>query len=157
MFWDVAIALLVACLMILVASACLFVGIAAPDPLDAYLTGVEYSTFRDTPKQLEYAVHGGTAPASTPGQQHFWIAQATGTGTQTVLAPAQGHWTLVVMSADASRSPSVQVYLDASLPGLDWIAAGLVLLGAICLAGGAMLLIIPIGKARGSRRPTTSD
>ena len=121
------------------------------------MTGVEYSTFRDTPKQLEYAVHGGTEPASDPGQQHFWIAQATGTGTQTVLAPAQGHWTLVVMSADGSRSPSVQVYLDASLPGLPWIAAGLVLLGAICLAGGAMLLVIPIRKARGSRRPTTSD
>jgi hypothetical protein len=130
----------------------IFVGIAPSDKADAYLSGVDYATFRDTAKGTVYTAHTGAALTGAPAQQTFWIAQASGTGSLTLVAPAQGKWTIVAFNADGSRQLSVQVYLDATFPALPVIAAVLVLLGAIFLVGGLLLIVIPLRRARARAR-----
>jgi hypothetical protein len=55
------------------------------------------------------------------------------------------------MNADGSAPVSVHVSVAATLPALPWIAAGLLAGGVIALAGGVLLLVIPIRRA--SRQP----
>jgi hypothetical protein len=42
---------------------------------------------------------------------------------------------------------SVRVNGAATLPALPWIAAGLLVAGLICLAGGVLLIAIPLRRA----------
>ena len=51
------------------------------------------------------------------------------------------------MNADGSAPVSVHVSVAATLPALPWIAAGLLAGGAIALAAGVVLLVIPIRRA----------
>lgn len=117
----------------------IFVGIASADKLAAYLRGVESAAFTPT---------SGGAPA-VPGPQNFWIAQSTGTGTVSVVAPAQGQWVVAVMNADGSRAIGARVYLDATFPALPWLAGGLSLGGLVLLAAGVLLIAIPRRRSRG--------
>lgn len=127
----------------------IFVGIARPDQAATYLAGLDYTTARDLARLgITYTTHKGTAPADPPGQERFWTSQASGLGTQTVFAPARGDWMLVVMNADGSRPVGVRLDLAASLPGLAWVGAGLLLLGVIGLAGGVMLMVLPARRVR---------
>jgi hypothetical protein len=51
------------------------------------------------------------------------------------------------MNADASRPVNLQVNVAATLPALPWIAAGLLTGGIIFLAGGLLLIAIPLQRA----------
>jgi len=63
---------------------------------------------------------------------------------------------VVVMNADGSRPVSVQVNGAATLPALPWIAAGLLAGGFICLAGGVLLIAIPLRRASGPQDPAVT-
>ena len=64
----------------------------------------------------------GGAPATLPGQESFWVAQASGTGQQELLwVPAAGDWTAVVMNADGSRPVVAYLSFGATAPGLSAI------------------------------------
>jgi hypothetical protein len=126
----------------------IFVGIAPADKVAAYLRGVESAVFKDTSKGVAYTPASGGAPAA-PGRQNFWIAQSTGTGTVSVVAPAQDQWIVVVMNADGSRTIGARVYLDATFPTLPWLAAGLVLGGLVLLAAGVLLIVVPRRRSQG--------
>ena len=79
---------------------------------------------------------------------NLWDARATGGGTQTVVWPVRsGDWTMVAMNADGSRPVSVRVNVAATLPALPWLAGGLLAGEVVVLAGGILLLVIPIRRA----------
>jgi hypothetical protein len=136
-----------------------FIGIAPAGAAERYLTGVSYATVNGTTGHHgTYTGHAGSAPAVRPAMAGIWTAQAAGLGTQTLTWTAKsGNWMVVVMNADSSRPVSVQVNGAATLPALPWIAAGLLIAGFACLAGGVLLIAIPLRRAPGPQDPRLAE
>lgn len=130
--------------------ASLFVGIGPSAEVDRYLAGVTYMLISDFWTGNVQPI-GGAAPASAPGAQDFWVATDTGAGSRTLTwEPTDGSWTVVVMNADGSSGIDVRADLGATIPAVWWIALGLLLAGAVFLAGG-VLLIVGALRARAGR------
>ena len=108
----------------------LFVGIARAEDVGRYLAGVSHTHIED-----------------------FWVASASGSGTQTVVwEPIDGSWTVVVMNADGEpRIAEVETDLGARLPALVWVALGVLVAGAIFLAGSVLLISAAVRRGRTER------
>lgn len=118
----------------------LFVGIARTADADRYLAGVDRTVISEFFEDKVERVDGGRA-RSKPGSQDFWVASATGTGTQTVRwEPSDGSWTVVVMNADARPVLDIDADLGARFAALPWIALGVLIAGAVFAAGGGLLI-----------------
>jgi hypothetical protein len=146
--WDAA-SLLVGTVRIRVTQAAghpVFIGIAPAVAAERYLTGVGYVTVSGTADHHgTYTEHGGSAPAVPPTAAGIWTVQASGPGTQTLTWAVQsGDWMVVTMNADGSQPVNIQVDVAATLPALPWVAAGLLAAGFACLAGGILLIAIPL-------------
>ena len=126
-----------------------FIGIAPASAAARYLAGVDYATVNGaTGDHGTYTEHPGSAPAVPPGRAGIWTAHASGPGTQTLTwVIRSGDWMVVAMNADGSRPVTMQVNLAATLPALPWIATGLLIGGIIFLAGGILLIVIPVRRA----------
>jgi len=134
------------------AGPALFVGIGRSTDVDRYLAGVNHTVISDFFGNKVEAVGGGTL-RSAPGTQHFWVASSSGPGSRTLKwNPHSGSWTVVVMNADARPGIGVRADLGARLPAVLWIAVGLMVAGAVFLAGGGLLIA---GAVRGRRASTT--
>jgi hypothetical protein len=123
-----------------------FVGIGPSADVDRYLSGVERTVISDFRTDKVEPVGGGRL-RSPPAQQHFWAASATGSGEQSLVwDPAAGSWAVVVMNAHRRPGLSVAADLGAKVPALVWIAIGVLVAGAIFLAGGALLILGAVGQ-----------
>lgn len=132
----------------------LFVGIGPSTEVDRYLAGVDHTVITEFWGDKTEGVDGGP-PASAPGTQDFWVVSATGSGPQTLVwDPADGSWTVVVMNADGQPGIDVGTDLGAKVPALPWIAVGFLALGAILMAGGALLIVGAV-RRRADRISTT--
>jgi hypothetical protein len=119
----------------------LFVGIAPSTDVDRYLAGVNHTVITEFFGDKTEAVEGGATP-SPPESQNFWVASATGSGPQTLVwEPTDGSWAVVVMNADGRQGITVGADLGAKVPALPWIALGFLVAGAICMVGGALLVV----------------
>src|SRR5919198_366313 len=126
----------------------LHVGIGRSSEVDRYLAGVNHTVISDFFGNKVQAVGGGT-PRSAPGTQHFWVASSTGPGARTLKwDPHGGSWTVVVMNANAQPGIGVRADLGARMPAVLWIAIGLLIAGAVFLAGGGLVIA---GAIRGRR------
>jgi hypothetical protein len=118
----------------------LFVGIGPSRDVERYLEGVNYTEVSEFWEDKVEQVAGSKSPAA-PASQGFWVASAVGIGTQDVVWDAtDGSWTVVVMNADAQPGIAVGTDLGAKFPALLWVAIGVLVAGAIFLAGGALLV-----------------
>jgi hypothetical protein len=127
----------------------IFVGIAPVGDVSAYLDGVGRTVVRDfgTGSSNEVVVPGHE-PASAPGSQDMWAAQASGPGTQTLTwTPSAGNWTLVVMNADGSANVAVTASIGATFPALSGLAWG-VLIAGLVLTLIAVLIIVLAARRR---------
>ncbi|WP_436498295.1 DUF4389 domain-containing protein [Actinokineospora sp. HUAS TT18] len=135
-----------------------FIGIAPADAVDRYLAGVavsEVGEFRDGALTTT-EVRGGP-PAVAPREAGIWTEWVSGTGTQTLTWQLwSGDWRIVVMNADASAGVTVTAAAAAELPGLLWIAVGLLVLGVLLLAAG-IALIVGVGRPRPARTPVAHE
>jgi hypothetical protein len=129
-----------------------FIGIAPAAQVDAYLGDVRHADISDIdvdPVRVRYTDHAGGAPGSAPADQTFWDRSDVGTGTRTLdWELATGDWTLVVMNADGSPGVAADLDLGGTLPILRWTTVGLLVLGGFLLAGGALLVILPLAGRR---------
>lgn len=133
----------------------LFVGIGRSTDVDRYLAGVNHTVITEFWGDKTEAVGGG-APRSTPGTQDFWVASASGAGTQTLnWDPTDGSWTVVVMNAEGRPGIAVGADLGARMPALVWIALGVLTAGAVLLVGGGLLIAGAFRGRRASRASTT--
>ena len=130
-----------------------FVGIAPTSDVRGYLSEVEYSTVTDFGSGgATYTFHAGGAPATPPAEAGFWVAEASGSGTQSLTwAPSSGDWTIIVMNADGSPGVSVDADAGATVPALTWVAIGLLVGGLILLAASTALIVIPIARASSTK------
>jgi hypothetical protein len=131
-----------------------FIGIAPVADATAYLDGVRRTVVDDIGQDIGNSGQrqvDGTAPAGPPGDESFWVAQASGTGQQQLTwNPARGNWMLVVMNTDASAGVSVTADIGATLPSLDGWGWGLVIAGAVVMIIAVALIVL---GARRPRRP----
>jgi hypothetical protein len=145
-----------------------FVGVARSSDVSSYLGGVQRDVMRhlagwqgdhdammggwgwdsDHRDWGPMFTQPGTAPQGPPAAQRFWAAQATGTGEQVLTwTPREGSWALVVMNADGSQTVGASVDVGAAVPWLPWLGVGLLLLGIVAAAGGALLIFVPTHRA----------
>jgi hypothetical protein len=127
-----------------------FVGIAPAAAASAYLDGVGRTVVDGLGNGGDVlatsTVAGGPAP-TPPGQQTFWTARASGTGTQRLTwSPGEGDWALVVMNADGSPGVSVQARVGATVPALSGLAWGLLAGGLVLLLAGVLLVVLAVRR-----------
>jgi hypothetical protein len=124
------------------AGPALFVGIGRSTDVDSYLAGVSHTEISDFWKDKVRAIGGAGTLASAPGRQRFWVASATGSGSQTLVwKPRKGSWSVVVMRADGRPGVDVKADLGAKLPAVLWVALGVLAGGAVFMTGGVLLIL----------------
>jgi hypothetical protein len=121
-----------------------FVGIAPVDAGSTYLAGVQHTVVDDFGANgTGQVLRDGGAPSTPPGAQTFWVAQASGPGTQRLTwAPAEGNWMLIVMNANGSQGVSVQARVGATVPSLGGLAWGVIATGAVLTLIGVLLIVL---------------
>ncbi len=130
-----------------------FVGIGRASDVDRYLSGIEQDRIRKVdfdPFRVDYTRRSGDTAPAPPASQNFWVARATGTGSQTLQwNVAGGDWSVVVMNADGSPGVDVAASVGAKIKYLVEIAVGLLIAGLVLLGGSIAMLVVGI---RGRRR-----
>jgi len=133
------------------ASKPIFVGIAPKPLVGRYLRGVghdEITDFEVDPLSVTTVRRPGVAAAAAPAAESFWARSASGSGRQTMTWPVQkGAWAVVIMNADGSRGVSSGVSVGAKLGFMRSLGIGLLIVGVILAAGGAVAIVM------GMRRP----
>ena len=131
-----------------------FVGVARADDAYAYLDGVSYATTYGFGGDVDPATRGG-APSIAPADADIWRSSTVGTGTQTLRWPVEeGSWTVVAMNADGSSGVSVTGDAGLEIPGLTWIAAGLIVGGGVLLLIAAAVMVAATSRAQRKGRET---
>jgi hypothetical protein len=127
-----------------------FVGIGPEREVEAYLGDVQRSVVTEIGRRPRYDEQPGTSPAGPPGEQGFWAASATGSGTQALTwDPEDGDWVVVLMNEDGSAGVQADLAIGAEVDPLLGIGIGMVVGGIVLLALGA--LAIAVGATRASR------
>jgi hypothetical protein len=131
----------------------IFVGVAPVTEGSAYLDDVGRSVVDDlgTTANDERFVPG-SPPSGPPGDQDFWVAQASGSGTQQLdWEPTQGDWLFVVMNADGSAGVSIDARVGATVPALGGLAWGVLGTGLFLVLIGTLLLVLALRRPRPGR------
>ena len=130
-----------------------FVGIASSSDAERYLSGVNHSVIAEFWTDQLQPVDGHT-PTAAPATQDFWVASASGTGTQTLnWDPQNGSWSVVVMNPDGRPGVDIVADLGATYPALVGVGVTALVVGAIFLA---IALLLIVGAVRRSRRARTA-
>lgn len=115
----------------------LFVGIGPEDEVAGYLADVAHAVVHDVdtnPFSVEYTTSPGTRTPSSPVDETWWVASATGRGPlQLEWDVEPGRWAVVVMNADATRGVDVDASIGVRVPALPWIGLGLLIAGMLLL------------------------
>ena len=118
-----------------------FAGIARKATVDAYLAKVAHAEATDLdfdPFKVAYVSYAGSTHPGRPGDQAFWEAASTGTGSlDWKLRP--GKRSVVVMNSDGSRDVSAAVAVGVKVPALLWASIGFTAFGCALLAGAALM------------------
>jgi hypothetical protein len=132
-----------------------FVGIGPDADVERYLGDVAHDEligFDGDDPDLD--LREGRALRAPPGEQRFWVAEAQGSGEQSLTWDAEfGRWTAVVMNADASQGIDVEADAGVKLGWAIWAGVGMFVVGLLMTAG-AVIVILLIGR-RAGRDSTT--
>ena len=128
-----------------------FVAIGPADQVAAYLSGTAYTTVTGTgPGGL--VSHYGTVRPAPPQTAGVWVAQAAGTGTQTLRWAAEsGDWMAVAMNPGGSAGLTVRADAGVSAPGLLRLAVQLIIGGIMAGVLSAALIVVAVRLAAGAR------
>jgi hypothetical protein len=122
----------------------IFVAIGRASLVSGYLFGTSYARVKDVDYdgfRVTYERVAGSRRPRKPLTQDFWVASASGPGTQTVTWGLEsGRWSAVLMNVDGSRSVVADVKVGAKIDWLIWVAIGLLVFGVIVL-GAAVTMI----------------
>lgn len=134
-----------------------FVGIGPSDDVERYLDGVAHDqivSLGDRRNEVTYRSFSGNAPATTPGEQSFWVATVEGQNEQTLTwGVRQGAWTVVVMNADGSAPVVVSTEIAVRIPALVGIGIGLIIAGLLLGALTAFLLVLAFRQQLAAASP----
>jgi hypothetical protein len=127
-----------------------FVGIAATEDVEQYLSAVRHETVVDLTMLPDYLLSEGGAPTSAPATRDFWAAQSSGAGDQSLRFELEnGDWTVVLMNTDATAGIDADVAAGAEVPALEWLVPLLLAVGGTgLLVSSAALLLLVRGASR---------
>ena len=135
----------------------LFVGIARAADADAYLRGVAHDDVVNIdfdPFKVDARLHAGSQTPAAPASQPFWVAQAAGSGTQTLRWNVRsGCWSVVVMNADGTPGVRFDANVGARVTHLGWIGLGILAGGLLILGGAIAMLVFGARRPRGTPPP----
>ena len=126
-----------------------FVGVAPAADLATYLQGAAHDevtslswggfpTYRSTP---------GTDRVPPPAVQQFWVARATGAGTQELTWTARsGEWSVAVLNASGTSGVSVSAVGAARSGALLPASIGIFVVGLVLLALGSVLIVTALRR-----------
>ncbi len=131
-----------------------FVGIGREADVESYLRGVPHDDITSTHRfgrssDADYRRENvdGTSKPALPAAQTFWVARASGVGTQGITWHVEGgSWAIVVMNADGTPSVTADVQFGGQVDHLVGIAIALGLAGILMLAGGAALIVVGVAR-----------
>jgi hypothetical protein len=133
----------------------IFIGIGPTAKVSAYLAPVEFARVTDVdldPFEATYETHPGSGEPAPPESQSYWVASASGSGTQTLIWPVEdGDWSVVVMNDDGSPEVRVHLSAGAKVAFVFRLGLGLVIGGAVFLILG--IAVIVLGARLGRRAP----
>lgn len=135
-----------------------FLGIGPEADVDAYLAGVARDEVVDVSGggTARYRRAGGQAAATAPADEAFWVASATGPGTQQLdWAPTSGRWAAVLMNADGSPGVSADTTVGARSDAVLPLALTLLGIGGVLTAVAVVLLVVGVTGPRAVPRPDT--
>jgi hypothetical protein len=128
-----------------------FFGIGPSRDVDAYLSGASYSVERG-PGIDQREVVGPVDPGA-PTAESFWVASATGGGSQQLTwEPRDGSWSAVLMNADGSSAVTAEVAIGATFPWLTQLGLGLLLGGVLLAVASAAIIVLAIRQVGSERR-----
>ena len=126
----------------------LFVGIGPEADVDRYLADVAHDEVTDLERgrSPRYRNRPGGDEIAPPGDQGFWIASASGPGTQELIWEVTGgRWAAVVMVAGGSAGVVADVDVGVKAEIVLPVALGLLAVGATLLAVGVILIVVGAG------------
>jgi hypothetical protein len=128
-----------------------FLGVAPTADLNRYLGSVPVDELSDVSVSngFSYQVtrRGSGAPAALPPptSQTFWVAKATGTGSQAISwNSSDGSYSVVLMNADGSTGVSQQVGAGLHLSFMWPLALTMIVIGAVLLALSVLFVILGV-------------
>jgi hypothetical protein len=135
----------------------IFIGIATEQDAQNYIGSSSHDEFTGLslrPYHLELRHFAGGTPPAAPVTQNFWIASATGTGTQTLnWNISSGTYSLVLMNADGSAPVDAQVSLAIRAPqvvrAVGW---GLLIAGIVLIFLGGLMIFLAFRRTASAVR-----
>lgn len=128
-----------------------FVGIGPAADLDRYLADVRYASVEFSGDDVVVIGHDGIGILETPGDQGFWVADATDGALAWDVE--SGRWAVGIFNSDGSAGIDVDVSAAARVPFIRPIGIGLIVAGLIGLAVGITLTYLGVRST--PTRPTT--
>ena len=120
-------------------------GNSAYDQITQIYTGEHW---RQTP-YIEYRYHPGDNITTSPTDLNIWVAEASGSGEQTLTwSPEAGNYWLVVMNENGAANVDVNVGASVKMPILNTIGNGLFVGGLVLLALGVAIVYFGAIKPR---------
>jgi hypothetical protein len=129
----------------------LFLGVGPSAQVSAYLAGTSYEEITNldfAPFKLTTSQVAGTATPAAPGDQSFWVAQATGSSPSLNFDLANGDYRVVVMNADGSPGVASDVRVGLKVPALFGVGLASTIGGGLVALLGLALLIWGIAAKR---------
>ena len=124
----------------------IFVGVGPEDEVRDWLAGTSHSVITDVdfaPFDVRYDDRPGARPPAAPAAQGFWVASASGVGTQAVEWDLEdGDWAVVVMRQDGQRGVAFDASVGVKSGVVLAVGIGLVTFGVISLLVGALLIVL---------------
>ena len=120
-----------------------FIGVGPAAQVDDFLAGATYDRITGvdfSPFGLSAARVPGLAHPAAPGDQSFWVAQASGTAPRLSWKVTDSGYLLVVMNADASTGVSLSVRMGISSSVIFESGLGLTIFGGLLALLGLLLL-----------------
>ncbi|MEV0804434.1 hypothetical protein AB0I34_42545 [Kribbella sp. NPDC050281] len=122
-----------------------FVGVARGFDTTSYLKNIAHTEL----VQVEYPatlkteeVKGTAGPVAAPGTLDWWVAKATGPGTQKLAWKIEdGPYSVVIMSADGKTAPDVQADLGIEIPNAFLSCLAVFVIGLVLLALGIFMVL----------------
>ena len=138
----------------------IFMGIGEDPDVLAYLSDVNYDAITHVVTwgsvDVDYRNHPGNSVPPVPASQTFWLASASGPGTQTLdWEPEEGTFSIVLMNHDASSEVDFTVALKAKVDA-PILAAGIgfVVGGMLLVAAGIIMIYLSSRKPGTTATPT---
>ena len=123
----------------------LFIGIGPEADVETYLNGVAHDEILDVELDgdVDYRTTQGTEMPSLPAEQEFWVASASGSGSQELIWEfSEGRWVVVLMNVDASQGVVADVAVGVRSGALLPVAISTLVAGVLLLAVAVTIIAV---------------